>query len=219
MTDAIAMGRKIYLNLKKAIQYIISIHIPIILVVFIPLALGWIYPNIFTPVHIIFLEIIMGPTCSIIYENEPMERNLMLEKPRPLTTTFFNLKEITISIIQGLVITLGLLFMYQYCIQEGFSETYTRTSIFLTLIASNIFLTLENRSFYYSIFTTIRYKNNLVLIIIGLTIALTSLLLFVPVFSKFFLFEMVDYEQIGLSILIAFVSVMWMEIYKIFKRR
>jgi Ca2+-transporting ATPase len=218
MTDAIAMGRKIYLNLKKAIQYIISIHIPIILVVFIPLALGWIYPNIFTPVHIIFLEIIMGPTCSIIYENEPMERNLMLEKPRPLTTTFFNLKEITISIIQGLVITLGLLFMYQYCIQEGFSETYTRTSIFLTLIASNIFLTLENRSFYYSIFTTIRYKNNLVLMIIGITIAITSLLLFVPVFSKFFLFEMVDYTQIGFSILVGFVSVMWIEIYKFFKR-
>ncbi len=219
MTDAIAMGRKIYVNLKKAIQYIISIHIPIILVVFIPLALGWIYPNIFTPVHIIFLEIIMGPTCSIIYENEPMERNLMLEKPRPLTTTFFNLKEITISIIQGLVITLGLLFMYQYCIQEGFSETYTRTSIFLTLIASNIFLTLENRSFYYSIFTTIRYKNNLVLMIIGITIAVTSLLLFVPIFSKFFLFEIVDYTEIGFSILVAFVSVMWIEIYKIFKRK
>ncbi|WP_396190921.1 cation-translocating P-type ATPase [Flavobacterium sp.] len=219
MTDAIAMGRKIYVNLKKAIQYIISIHIPIILVVFIPLALGWMYPNIFTPVHIIFLEIIMGPTCSIIYENEPMESNLMLEKPRPLTNTFFNFKEITISIIQGLVITLGLLFMYQYCIQEGFSETYTRTSIFLTLIASNIFLTLENRSLYYSIFTTIRYKNNLVLLIIGITIAVTSLLLFVHVFSKFFLFEIVDYTQIGFSILIAFVSVMWIEIYKIFKRR
>jgi Ca2+-transporting ATPase len=219
MTDAIAMGRKIYVNLKKAIQYIISIHIPIILVVFIPLALGWIYPNIFTPVHIIFLEIIMGPTCSIIYENEPMERNLMLEKPRPLTTTFFNLKEITISIIQGLVITLGLLFMYQYCVQNNFSETYTRTSIFITLVASNIFLTLENRSFYYSIFTTIRYKNNLVLIIIGITIAVTSLLLFVPIFSKFFLFEIVDYTEIGFSILVAFVSVMWIEIYKIFKRK
>ena len=88
MTDAIAMGRKIYINLKKAIQYIISIHIPIILIVFIPLALGWIYPNIFTPVHIIFLEIIMGPTCSIIYENEPMEANLILQKPRPLYRIF-----------------------------------------------------------------------------------------------------------------------------------
>ena len=219
MIDAIAMGRKIYMNLKKAIQYIISIHIPIILIVFIPLALGWMYPTIFSPVHIIFLEIIMGPTCSIIYENEPMERNLMLEKPRPLTNTFFNLKEITISIVQGLAITLGLLFMYQYCTENGYSETYTRTSIFLTLIASNIFLTLENRSFYYSILTTIRYKNNLVLMIIGITIGVTSLLLFVPVFANFFLFEMVDAKEIGISILVGFVAVMWIEIYKIFKRK
>ena len=219
MTDAIAMGRRIYVNLKKAIQYIISIHIPIILIVFIPLALGWLYPNIFTPVHIIFLEIIMGPTCSVIYENEPMEGNLMLQKPRPLTTTFFNLKEITISIIQGLVITLGLLFVYNYCVDEGFTEKYTRTTVFLTLIMSNIFLTLENRSFYYSVFTTIRYKNNLVLMIIGITIAITSLLLFVPVFSNFFLFEKVDKAQIGLSVLVGFVSVMWIEIYKLFKRK
>ncbi|MEK8180068.1 cation-translocating P-type ATPase [Flavobacterium buctense] len=219
MTDAIAMGRKIYLNLKKAIQYIISIHIPIILIVFIPLALGWIYPNIFTPVHIIFLEIIMGPTCSIIYENEPMERNLMLQKPRPLTSTFFNFKEIMISIVQGLVITLGLLFVYQYCLYNGLTENATRTRIFITLIASNVFLTLANRSFYYSIFTTIRYKNNLVLLIIGVTIVMTSLLLFVPVFAKFFLFERIESVQIGFSILVGFISVMWIEIYKLFKRR
>jgi P-type Ca2+ transporter type 2C len=219
MTDAIAMGRRIYVNLKKAIQYIISIHIPIILIVFIPLALGWLYPNIFTPVHIIFLEIIMGPTCSVIYENEPMEDNLMLQKPRPLTTTFFNLNEITISIIQGLFITLGLLFVYNYCVDGGFTEKYTRTTVFLTLIISNIFLTLENRSFYYSVFTTIRYKNNLVLMIIGITIGITSLLLFVPVFSNFFLFEKVDKAQIGLTVLVGFVSVMWIEIYKLIKRK
>lgn len=123
MTDAIAMGRKIYINLKKAIQYIISIHIPIILIAFIPLALGWIYPNIFTPVHIIFLEIIMGPTCSIIYENEPMEANLMLQKPRPLTTVFFKLKEVIISIIQSLVITSGLLIMYKYVVGNNLLKT------------------------------------------------------------------------------------------------
>ncbi|HLT32498.1 MAG TPA: HAD-IC family P-type ATPase, partial [Aquaticitalea sp.] len=93
MLDAVAMGRKIYTNLKKAIQYIISIHIPIILTVFIPLALGWVYPNIFSPVHVILLELIMGPTCSIIYENEPMEKNTMVQKPRPFTSTFFDFKE------------------------------------------------------------------------------------------------------------------------------
>lgn len=219
MTDAIAMGRKIYINLKKAIQYIISIHIPIILIVFIPLALGWIYPNIFTPVHIIFLEIIMGPTCSIIYENEPMEDNLMLQKPRPLTTTFFNIKEVLISIIQGLVITLGLLFIYQYAIGEHMSEKGTRTLIFLTLITSNIVLTLANRSFYYSIFKTIQYKNNLVGLIIGLTIVLTVLLLYIPAFSNFFLFEMISISKIGLCLLVGSISVLWVEIYKVFRRK
>ena len=219
MTEAIAMGRKIYINLKKAIQYIISIHIPIIMIVFIPLVLGWIYPNIFSPVHIIFLEIIMGPTCSIIYENEPMEPNLMKQKPRPFTNTFFNLKEITISIVQGLVITLGLLFIYQYSIKNEFSEPLTRTMIFLTLISANIFLTLANRSFYYSIFTTLKYKNNLVPLIIGLTLLITASLLIVPIFRTFFLFETITFSQIGLSTLIGFVSVFWIEIFKLFRRK
>ena len=219
MTDAIAMGRKIYVNLKKAIQYIISIHIPLILIVFIPLALGWLYPNIFTPVHIIFLEVIMGPTCSIIYENEPMEHNLMLQKPRPLTNTFFNWKEITISIIQGLVITVGLLFIYQYCLADNCTEAQTRTTVFLTLIVSNIVLTLENRSFYYSILTTIRYKNNLVPMIIGITILITSLLLYVPIFSKFFAFDAITGTQLGMSILVGSVAVLWIEVYKWMRRR
>ena len=219
MIDAVAMGRKIYNNLKKAIQYIISIHIPIIMIVFIPLALGWIYPNIFSPVHVIFLEIIMGPTCSIIYENEPMERNLMLVKPRPFISTFFKLKEIIISIIQGLVITLGLLFVYQYCVATNCSESATRTVVFLTLISSNIFLTLTNRSFYYSIFTTLKYKNNLVLMIISVTIIMTACLLFVPLFAAFFEFERVSGSQIALSIAVGLVSVLWIEIYKGFKRR
>ncbi|WP_188051659.1 cation-translocating P-type ATPase [Flavobacterium sp. GP15] len=219
MIEAIAMGRKIYSNLKKAIQYIISIHIPIILIVFIPLALGWIYPNIFSPVHVIFLEIIMGPTCSIIYENEPMESNLMQLKPRPITNTFFKLKEITISIIQGIVITIGLLFVYQYCVTNTFSEAATRTVVFITLISANIFLTLTNRSFYYSIFTTLRYKNNLVLLIISTTIVTTACLLFIPLFANFFEFESLSGLQIGLSILVGSISVLWIEIYKVFKRK
>ena len=219
MIDAIAMGRKIYNNLKKSIQYIISIHIPIIMIVFLPLALGWIYPNIFSPVHVIFLEIIMGPTCSLIYENEPMEQNLMLLKPRPFTNTFFKLKEIAISIIQGLVITMGLLFVYQYCVADNCSEKVTRTAVFLTLIASNVFLTLTNRSFYYSIFTTLRYKNNLVPLIIGITIIMTSLLLFVPLFARFFEFESISGLQLSVSIVVGFISVLWIEIFKLFKRK
>lgn len=215
MVDAIAMGRRIYTNLKKAIQYVISIHIPIILMVFIPLALGWVYPNIFSPVHIIFLELIMGPTCSIIFENEPLEKNTMSQKPRPFTSSFFNRKELTTSIIQGLVITAGALFVYQYSVSLAFNEALTRTMVFTVLIAANIFLTLINRSFYYSIFTTLRYKNNMVLFIIGITISITGLLIYVPTLTDFFEFERLNILQLFISIGIGFISVIWYEFVKI----
>ena len=218
MVDAVAMGRKIYTNLKKAIQYIISIHIPIILTVFMPLALGWIYPNIFSPVHVVFLELIMGPTCSIIYENEPMERNTMIQNPRPFTTTFFNWKELTTSIVQGIMITVGTLLAYQYAVQQGYKESLTRTMVFTVLIAANIVLTLVNRSFYYSIITTLRYKNNLVLLIISVTLAITGLLLFIPPLTKFFSFEPLNFSQLSISIGIGFLSVIWYEVVKWRKR-
>ncbi len=219
MADAVAMGRKIYSNLKKAIQYIISIHIPIILTVFIPLALGWVYPNIFTPVHVIFLELIMGPTCSIIYENEPIEKNMMLQKPRLFTTTFFNWRELTTSIVQGLVITVGTLIAYQYAVQQGSNENITRTMVFLTLIAANISLTLVNRSFYYSVIATSRCKNNLVVLIIAITISLVGLMLFFAPLTKIFQFERLNFKQLTVSIVIGFISVVWYEGVKFWKRK
>ncbi len=218
MVDAIAMGRKIYANLKKAIQYIISIHIPIILTVFVPLAFSWLYPNIFSPVHIIFLELIMGPTCSIIYENEPMEKSTMLQNPRPFTNTFFNWKELTTSCVQGLIITAGTLTVYQYSLQQGYSEGLTRTMVFTVLIAANIFLTLVNRSFHYSIFATMKYKNNLIPLIISITIAITILLVYVKPLAVFFKFEQLNAAQLLISIAIGFLSVIWFEIVKWKKR-
>jgi Ca2+-transporting ATPase len=219
MVDAVAMGRKIYSNLKKAIQYIISIHIPIILTVFVPLALGWIYPNIFSPIHVIFLEIIMGPTCSIIYENEPMEKNTMIQKPRPFTTTFFNRHELAISVIQGIAITIGTLSVYEYSIYNDYNENLTRSMVFTTLIFSNIFLTLVNRSFYYSIITTINYKNNLVLLIIAITIMILGLLIYIKPFAHFFELESLTVFQFFVSISFGFLFVIWYEIVKFFSRK
>lgn len=219
MVEAVAMGRKIYTNLKKAIQYVISIHIPIILTVFIPLILGWVFPNIFSPVHIIFLELIMGPTCSIIYENEPMEKNTMSQNPRPLSNTFFNTKELATSILQGLIISLGTLLIYQFAVSEGFNEAITRTMAFTTLIAANIILTLVNRSFYFSILTTLKYKNKMVLLIIGITLILMALLLFVDPLTAFFEFEQLNLFQLAVSAGMGFLSVIWYEGVKWAKRR
>lgn len=218
MVDAVGMGRRIYTNLKKAIQFIISIHIPIILIVFVPLALGWLYPNIFSPIHIIFLELIMGPTCSIVYENEPMEKNAMSQPPRPITTTFFSWKELSMSILQGLLISVGTLLIYQYSVQNIYNEAITRTMVFVTLITANIFLTLVNRSFYYSIFTVMKYKNNLVLLVIVITIVITTLLVYMQPMAKFFKFTQLNFDQISISVGVGFASVIWIEMWKWRKR-
>lgn len=218
MLDAIALGRRIYTNLKKAIQYIISIHIPIILIVFIPLALGWIYPHTFTPVHVIMLELIMGPTCSIIYENEPMEPNTMKTKPRLFTKTFFGAKELFTSIAQGFMITAGCLIVYQYAVQQNYSEDLVRTMVFTTLMAANIFLTLINRSFYYSIFTTLKYKNRLVPMIILINIVLIMLMLYLPFVTNFFEFTSLDIRQLAICITMGFIFVIWYEFVKLYKR-
>ncbi len=214
MVDAVAMGRRIYTNLKKAIRYIISIHVPIILVVFIPLALGWKYPNIFSPLHIIFLELIMGPTCSIIFENEPMEKDAMKHRPRAFTTSFFQWRELATSLLQGLVIAAVALLICQYAIVQGINEAGTRTMVFAVLIVANIFLTLVNRSFHFSVFTTMRYKNNLVPLIISATVVVSALLLYITPFAAFFGLVPLAPQQLLIVTAAGFLSVIWYEIVK-----
>ena len=218
LITGIAAGRRIYTNIKKAIQYIISIHIPIILTVSLPLFLGWIYPQIFTPVHVIFLELIMGPTCSIVYENEPLEKNAMQQKPRKMTDTFLKGKELSISIIQGLMITLGVLGAYQYTVQMGGSEEKTRAVVFTTLIFANIFLSYVNRSFYYSILETFKNRNILLLAVSLVTLLFLSAILFIDPVTRFFKVTTLSAQEIGFAALVAFASVIWFEGFKLWKR-
>ncbi len=215
----IAAGRRIYTNLKKAVQYIISIHIPIILIVSLPLFLGWAFPQIFTPVHVIFLELVMGPTCSIVYENEPLEKDSMKRKPRPMTETFLNWKELSTSIIQGIIITLGLLFVYQYTYQLGGNEEKTRAMVFTTLIFSNVWLSLTNRSFYYSLLSSFRNKNNLMLYVTVLTLVILFAILYIQPISLFFKVTSLNLNELGIAMLVAMLSVLWFEVYKCIKRR
>ena len=116
------------------------------------------------------------------------------------------------------MITVGTLFVYQYAVQNAYNEPITRTMVFAALISANIFLTLVNRSFYYSIFTTLKYKNDLILLIIGITIALTGLLFYVKPLTDFFKFEQLNVAQLSISIGVGFVSVIWIELLKWWKR-
>lgn len=211
MISAVALGRKIYDNLRKAIQYIVSIHIPIILIVLLPLLLGWAFHDIFTPIHVIFLELLMGPTCSIIYENEPMEAGTMTRPPRNMKQTFLTLRQLGTSILQGLFITAACLGMGYLSIQEGAGEDKVRSMIFFTLLFSNILLTLVNRSFRYTIFTTIRYKNWLVPLIIGISLVFVLLLLFVAPIRELFNLVQLGGSEIGYCLLAAAAGTLWIE--------
>ncbi|MCO6480219.1 MAG: cation-translocating P-type ATPase [Phaeodactylibacter sp.] len=219
MAEAIANGRKIYHNLKKAIRYIISIHIPIILVVLMPLLLNWDYRNLFSPVHIIFLEMIMGPTCSIFFENEPMEQGVMSQPPRDPSASLFSWRELSGSILQGLIIAAGVLGAYYWAMASGMSETHTRTMAFITLIISNIFLTLVNRSFREAIFNTIRYRNNLLPLMLGASVLLLVALQFVPVVRETFHLSRLSPQLWLVCAAVAFAAVFWFEGYKVVMRK
>lgn len=218
LVTGIAAGRRIYANIKKAVQYIISIHIPIILTVSLPLFLGWVFPHIFTPVHVIFLELVMGPTCSIVYENEPIERNAMQKPPRALTDTFLNWRELTLSIIQGLVITAGILWMYRNSVDLGNDETKTRALVFTTLIFSNILLSFVNRSFYYSLLESFKNRNFLLSGISVVVLLLLFVILYLAPVSKFFSVASLTLKELGWALLTASVCVLWFEVYKLGKR-
>jgi Ca2+-transporting ATPase len=219
MTEAIAIGRRIYENLKKAIQYIISIHIPIILIVTVPLLLFWPFTAIFTPVHVIFLELIMGPTCSIVYENEPIEANSMQKPPRRLTHTFLSFKELTLSMVQGIVIAATCLGIGYFYIKSGAPNATTRTMIFATLIFCNLFLTLVNRSFHYSIFTTIRYRNYLMPLVLIISLSILFLTLYLPFLRSLFEFTSLNVTQLLQCFAAAIPAVFWVEIWKLYRRR
>ncbi len=218
MPEAVALGRRIYENLKKAIQYIISIHIPIILIVLLPLVLGWEFINIFSPIHVIFLELIMGPTCSIVFENEPIEPNSMQKPPRKMSHTFFSWKELSLSVIQGLIITLACLGLGYGLMGAGETEGTVRTVVFTTLVFSNVFLTLVNRSFYYSVLQTLKYPNKLIPLILGISLSVLALSLTVAEVRSVFDFEPIGLELVGYAFIAAFLGVFWVEILKLWRR-
>jgi P-type Ca2+ transporter type 2C len=215
---AIAHGRRIFNNIKKAFRYIISIHIPVILTASLPVLLGWKYPNIFSPIHVIFLELIMTPTCSVFYEREPVEDNIMIQEPVKRRSALFSRAEIFISIIQGCIIALGVLLLYHIYMADGHSPEKIRTVVFTTLLMSNVFLTFTNRSFSKNFWQTLHYKNPLALPVLLLSVLFIIIILAAdPVRS---VFEMSSIGMYDLSICfgVSVFSVFWFEAYKRFRR-
>lgn len=218
MVDAIALGRRIYQNLKNAIAYIVAIHIPIILTITLPLVANWHYANVFSPIHVILLELIMGPTCSIAFEQEPGSRKLMQRPPRPLTATFFTANELGMSIFQGLVIALATLGVYYVAMQAGQPLATVRTLAFATLVLSNCWLTLVSRSSHESVIRTVQKSNPILWGVIGITLCMLAVSLLVPGVRAFMQFSSLSGGQLGQCAGVALAATAWIEIYRGWQR-
>ncbi len=213
MTEAIFLGRQINENLTKAIRYIISIHIPVILLVLSPILFSGLPDMLFTPVHVIFLELIMGPTCSILYENEKIPRKELSSPADSKSKNLLKLPQLGISLIQGIIITTACLLPLIW-LRDG-SDALIRTHVFTTLILSNIFLTLVNRSFRHSLIKTIRRKNKLVPVIIGIALLLLTAFQLIPYFSRLFRLEALNWDEWFICIATAAVGTLWIEPIKV----
>ena len=136
----VRLGRRIFDNLQKAMSYIISIHIPIAALSLLPAVFGW--PLVLTPIHIVFLEFIIDPSCTIIFENEKESRDIMKRPPRKLSSSIFNLRMVTGNITQGLLIATVVVMSFGMMLEMGWGEAKARGITFLILIVANILLVL-----------------------------------------------------------------------------
>ena len=218
IVGAIKMGRRIFDNLQKAFGYTFAIHVPIAGLSLIPILLGK-FPIILWPVHIVFLELIIDPACSIIFEAEKEERYIMNRPPRRIDEPFFGSRKIWFSCLQGVGILLMTVSVYLLAIHQGYEANEVRAMAFITLMVSNIAVILTNRSWTDNIFRILVTPNKAVLWVTGGAISFLVLILNTPFFLKLFQFRKPTLINLGICVFAGLSTILWFELYKTFKRR
>ncbi|MBA4380351.1 MAG: ATPase, partial [Anaerolinea sp.] len=183
---AVRMGRRIFDNLKKAMTFIFSVHIPIAGMSLIPVLLKW--PLALLPVHILFLELIIDPACTLIFEMETEESELMKRKPRRLSAPLFGRDMVITGLVQGLGVLGIVLGVYAYALGSGYGEAEARMLAFVVLVIGNLGMIFANRSRTRSILQTLRLPNPAVWWVSGSALAVIALVLAVPFLRDLFSF-------------------------------
>jgi Ca2+-transporting ATPase len=208
------MGRRISDNLKKAMSYIIAVHVPIAGMSFLPVLFNW--PLVLLPIHIAFLELIIDPVCSIVFEAEPDEKDIMNRPPVSVKEPLFGRNRIFISFIQGLIAMLVVVGVYLYMFYNGHGAEEARAIAFSTIVVTNLGLILTNRSwtrpFWQTLFSS---KNHALRWIFLVAIIALGLILYVPVLNRVFQFAPPGPPFLIASLIAAIISIVWFEIFKI----
>jgi len=209
IVEAVKMGRRIFDNLKKAIAYIASVHIPIAGMVFLPVLFK--FPLVLLPAHIAFLELIIDPACSTVFEAEPEEKNVMRRPPRNLKTPLFDRGSFWLSMLQGLSVLIIVFVVFLAALWRGKGETDARTITFATLVVTNLALIVANLSPDRSWWKTL-VANNIALrcVLLGASVCL-FLVLYVPFFSSLFHFSILHLDDLLVAMGVGLLCLFWFE--------
>ncbi|MGZ0015559.1 cation-translocating P-type ATPase [Yeosuana sp. AK3] len=194
IVSAIRLGRKIFDNLQKAMSYIIAIHIPIIGLTLLPAFFSSL-PILLMPLHIVLLELIIDPICSVAFEHEQEEKNIMNRKPRNSQEKFFGGNKIFESVLQGLLLLGMTIIIYLLSIKEGHTNEEVRAIAFSSLVIGNVFLILTKLSKTRYVLKVITEKNWALRIILSIAIIMLLLIITIPFLQQIFSFEFPGYKH------------------------
>ncbi|HEQ71634.1 MAG TPA: cation-translocating P-type ATPase, partial [Spirochaetia bacterium] len=215
---AVRMGRRIFDNLRKAMAYIISVHIPIAGMSLLPVLLQW-KEMVLHPVHIVFLELIIDPACSVVFEYEAEERDIMSRPPRTRSERLFNGRALLFSVLQGTVALAVVVAVHQTALVLGQTVKEARTLTFITLIFSNLFLILTNRTWTVTIFRSLTVKNTALPWVLFGAVIFLFLVIYLPFLRGLFGFAFMHVDDFLLAAGAGILSVVWFEALKLFLRR
>ena len=212
IVEGVRMGRRIFDNIRKAMAYVFSIHFPIAGVTLLALVLGW--PLILFPAHIVFLEMIIDPACSIVFESGKEDKDIMKRKPRKPKEKIFNRKTLLLSTLEGIFILIVVAVMFQLCLYMNKTEFEARTIAFSTLILSNLALIISNLSWRESTISINKLENKSLIYIMMGAIAFLLLTIYVPYLRGLFLFESLDLNEWGMILVAELATVIGFKIFK-----
>lgn len=216
IVEAVKLGRRIFDNLKKAIAFVIAAHFPIVGLSLVPVMLGW--PLILLPVHILFLQLIIDPACSIVFEAESEESDIMRRPPRAPDAPLFDRSTITLGLVQGLCLFLIVLTIFSVSLYRGDGAEHARTVTFAALVLASLGLIVTNRSWSRSMVDMFRVPNQALWWVAGSALALLMLVLTVPFLREVFRFSALAPIDLAVCVAAGGVSLVAFETTKRFGR-
>jgi Ca2+-transporting ATPase len=213
---AVRLGRRIFDNLRKSMSYILAVHVPIAGMALLPVLLGW--PTMLFPLHIAFLELVIDPACSMVFENEPADSRVMQRPPRDVNTPLFGGMTLLLALLQGLgalAVAMGAAMWGAGQLTEGAARAFA----FATLVCTNLALIFSNRSRAGSLWASLWVPNRTLWIVAGAALALLALALYLPWLARLFVFEPLPLPYLGAALGLGLASMLWFEAVKVGQRQ